>query len=105
MTKLIEFEYCYLGIHFVDVHHESFNGPGGNNYLGASCSVIHDFYLHIVALNMTLNNRTHGSEYNAEILEDSLKADYHFDFPNNERTIVSDTTNASTKVAKHLSRR
>ena len=51
---------------------------------------------------MTLNNKMHGSEYNAKILEDSLKADYHFYFPNNSRTVVSDTTNASTKVAEYF---
>ena len=80
-----------------------FNGNDSNNYLGTSCSVIHDFYLHIVALNMTLNNRTHGSEYNSEILEDSLKADNHFDFPKNARTILSDPTNASIKVDEYFS--
>ena len=57
-----------------------------------------------MALNLKLNNKTHGSEYNAEILEDSLKEDYHFDFPKNARTVVSDATNADTKVAKHLSK-
>ena len=52
---------------------------------------------------MTLNNRTHGSEYNSEILEDSLKADNHFDFPKNARTILSDPTNASIKVDEYFS--
>ena len=51
-----------MGILFVDVYCYIFNGPGGNNYIGASFSSIHDLYLHIVALNMTLNNKTHGSE-------------------------------------------
>ena len=45
----------------------------------------------------------HGSEYNAEISDDSLKSDYHFDFPNNSRTVVSDTTNSATNVAKYFS--
>ena len=70
---------------FFDVHHDMFNGPGGKNYPGASCSFIHYFYLHIVALKLTFSNKTHGSEYNAEILEGSLKVDYHFDFPKNAR--------------------
>ena len=80
-----------------------FNGPDVKNYLGASCSFIHDLYLHIVSLKMALNNKTHGAEYNAEILEDSLKSDHHFDFPNNKRTVVSNTTNTATKVVKYFS--
>ena len=82
---------------FIDIHHESFNGPDGNNLLGYSFSFIHDLYLHIVALNMTFNKKTHGSEYNAESLEDRLMADYHFDFPKNSMTVTSDTNNAATK--------
>jgi hypothetical protein len=88
---------------FVDVHHGIFQGPDGNTYLGASCSFIHDFYLHILSLHRTLNIKTHGSEYNAEILENSLKADYVFDFPKNARTVVSDTMHAAIKVAKYFS--
>ena len=55
-----------------------------------------------MALNLKLNNKTHGSEYNAEILEDSLKEDYHFDFLKNAITVISDTNNADTKVAKYF---
>ena len=88
---------------FVNVHHDMFNVPDVNNLLGDSCSFIHDFYLNIVELKLKLNKKTHGSEYNAEILEDSFKAYYHFDFPNNSRTIVSNTTNAATKVAEYFS--
>ena len=90
-------------MHFFDVYRDIFNGTDSNNYLGASFSFIHNFYLHIVELKLMLNNKTHGSDYNAEILEDSLKADYHFDFPNNSRTVVSNTTNAVTKVADYFS--
>ena len=50
-----------------------------------------------MALKMTLNKKTHGSYYNAERLEDSLKVDYHFDFSNNERTVVSNTKKKSPK--------
>ena len=50
---------------FIDIYHGMFNGPDGKNYLGASCSFIHNLYLNIVALNLTLNNKTHGSEYNS----------------------------------------
>ena len=88
---------------FVDVHHDMFNGPGGNNYLGSSCSFIYEFYMHIVALKLTLNNNTRGSHYNAEILEEILKADYHFYFPTNSITVISDTTNADTKVDNYFS--
>ena len=102
-TKLLECEDCYLGMRFIDVHRDIFNRYDGKNYLGAYYGFIHDFYLHIMALNMALKKKTHGSKYNAEILDDSLKADYHFDFPNNARTVVSDTTNAATKVAKYFS--
>ena len=101
--KLRECESHYLGMRFVDVHHDMFQGPDGNNYLGASCSFIHNFELHIVALKLELNNKTHGSEYNATVLEDSLMKDYGFDFPKYVRTVVSDTTNAATKVATFFS--
>ena len=87
---------------FVDVHHDMFNGTDGKNYIDASCSFIHDLYIHIVALKMKLNNKTHGSEYNAEILKDSLKAGSHFDFIKIEITVIRDTTNAATKVAKYF---
>ena len=83
---------------FFNFHHEMFNGTGGNNYLGASCSFIHDLYLHIVKLKLKFNKKTYGSEYIAEILEDILKTDYNFDFSNNERTVISDRINAATKV-------
>ena len=73
-----------------------FNGPDGKNYLGASWSFIHNLYLNIVALKLTFNNKTHGSEYSAKILVDNLKADCHFDFLNNSRTLVNNTTNAAT---------
>ena len=53
---------------------------------------------------MTLNNKMYGSEYNSEILEDSIKAYYHFNFPNNARTVISKTTNAATKVAGYFSK-
>ena len=66
---------------FLNFHHDIFNGPDGNNYIGYSFSFIHDLYLSIVALKMTLNNKMYGSEYNAEILEDIIKADYHLIFP------------------------
>ena len=102
-TKILECEDCYLGIWFVDVHHDMFNRTDGNNYLGDYFIFIHNFYLYIVALKLTLNNKNHGSEYYTEILEDSLKADYHFDFPNNAKTFVSNTTNDATKVADYLS--
>ena len=97
-TKLLEYEDCYLGMRFFNFHHEMFNGTGGNNYLGASCSFIHDLYLHIVKLKLKFNKKTYGSEYIAEILEDILKTDYNFDFSNNERTVISDRINAATKV-------
>jgi hypothetical protein len=67
-TKLRECEYHYLGMRFVGVNHHIFQGPGGNHYLGASCSFIHDFYLHILYLHLAFNNKTHGSEHNAEVL-------------------------------------
>ena len=101
-TKLRDCEERYLGMRFVDVHHDMFQGPDGNNYLGASCSFIHDFHLHILSLNLTLNNKSHGSEYNAEVLDDNLKGDYGFDFSKYARTVVSDTTNAATKVAEYF---
>ena len=66
--KLLECENCNLGMHFVDFHHEMFNEPDGKNFLGAYWIFIHDFYLHIVELNLMLNNKTHGSDYNAEHL-------------------------------------
>ena len=88
---------------FVDVHHDMFNGPDGNNYLGASCTFIHDFYLHIVALNLTLNSKMHSSEYNSKSLEDSLKAEYYFGFTKNEVTVVSNTSNDSTMVEEYFS--
>ena len=50
-----------------------------------------------------MNNKTHGSEYNAEKLEDSLKADHHFISPNNSGTVVSNKTNDDTKVAEYFS--
>ena len=56
-----------------------------------------------MTLNLKLNNRTHGSEYNTEILEDNLKADHHFYFPKNARTVISNTTNSATKVADYFS--
>ena len=56
-----------------------------------------------MALKLELNNKMHGSDYNAEILEYSLKADHHFDSPKNTRTVARDTNNASTKVAKYFS--
>ena len=59
--------------------------------------------MNLVALKLTLKNKTYGSDYNAETLEYSLKVYYHFDFPNNARTFVSNTTNAATKVAKCFS--
>ena len=73
-------------------------------YLGDSCSFIHDLNLHVLVPKMTLNEKTHGSEDNAKILEDSLKEYYHFDFPKYARTVVSDTNNASTKVANYFSK-
>ena len=102
-TNILECEDCYLGMHFVDVHHDMFNWPDGNNYIGASWSFIYDFYLHIVSLKLTLNKKTPDSEYNAEILEYSLKADYHFDLPNNTRTVVRYTTNDANKLADYFS--
>ena len=92
-----------MGMRFVNVNHDMLNGPDGNKYLCASCSFIHDFYLNNVALKMKLNNKTHNSEYNAEILENSLKADYNCDYTNNERTVISDTINASTNVTGYFS--
>ena len=103
-TKLLEYEDCYLGMRFFNFHHEMFNGTGGNNYLGASCSFIHDLYLHIVKLKLKFNKKTYGSEYIAEILEDILKTDYNFDFSNNERTVISDRINAATKVTQYFSK-
>jgi hypothetical protein len=50
-----------------------------------------------------LNNNTYGSEYNAESLENNIKADYVIDLPNNTRTVVRDMTNAATKAAKYFS--
>ena len=88
---------------FVDVHHDMFYGPDGNNYLSASWSFIHEFYLNILAINLKLNNKTYGSEHTSENLEDRFKADYCFDFTNNTRTIVSDTTNSATEVARYFS--
>ena len=97
-TKLLECEDCYFGMCFVDVHHDTFYGTDGNNYLGASCIFIHDFYLNIVLLKITLNKKTHGSEHNSENLEDRLKADYSFDFLKNARSVVTDKANSATKV-------
>ena len=88
---------------FLNVHHNMFNGTDGKSYIVDSCSFIHDFYLQIVVLKLTLNSKTHDSEQNAEILENNLKADYHFDFPNNERTVVSDTKNDAAKVYQYFS--
>jgi hypothetical protein len=102
-TKLRECEDRCLSMRFVDVHHHMFKGPDGNTYLGASCSFIRDFYLNIVALKLTLNNKTHFLEYNAEVLEDSIKADYDFDFPKNAQTIIGDIMNATTKVVEYFS--
>jgi hypothetical protein len=90
-------------MHFVEVYHGMLQGPDGNNYLGASCSSIHDFYLHILSLQLTLNNKTHGSEYNTEVIENILKANYVFDFPKNARTVGSNTMNVTAKVAEYFS--
>jgi hypothetical protein len=50
-----------------------------------------------------LNNKTYGSEYNAEALENSIKADYVINLPKNTRTVVSNMTNAVTKAATYFS--
>ena len=63
---------------------------------------IHDLYLHIVEINLTLNNKTDGSEYNVENLEDSIKADWDFFPPKNAITVVSDMKKTDTKVENDL---
>jgi hypothetical protein len=102
-TKLHECEDRYLGMRFFDVHYDMFQGPDGKNYLGTSHSFIHDFYLHILSLQLTLNKKTHGSEYNAEVLENSLTAYYLIDFTKNARTVIRYMTNAATKVTEYFS--
>jgi hypothetical protein len=62
--------------------------------LEPSVTSIHNFNLHTVALKLQLINKARGSEYNANVLEDSLNADYEFDFPKNARTIVSENAPA-----------
>ena len=93
-TKLLEYEEFYLGMRFFDVHHDMLNEPDGKSYPGVYCSFIHEFYLHILALNITLNKNT---------LEDGFTSDYPFDSTKDTRNVVSDTTNASTKVAEYFS--
>jgi hypothetical protein len=46
-TKLRECEVHYLGMRFVNVHNDMFQGTGGNNYCCASYSLIHNFNLHV----------------------------------------------------------
>ena len=54
---------------------------------------------------LALNNKTPGSEYNDEVLEDSPKVDHHFlFFFNNARIVLSDRTNSATKVAEYFSK-
>ena len=59
--------------------------------------------MHIVVLKLMLNNKTHGSEYNDEVLEGSLKAYYYFDFLNNARTVIRNMENSAIKVADYFS--
>jgi hypothetical protein len=88
---------------FINLQHDMFNGPYGNNYLVASCSFILNFDLHVMAVKLTLNNVTHNSKYNANVLDTRLKAIYGYDFAASYCTVVSDTTNSATAVAKFFS--
>jgi hypothetical protein len=100
---LHECEVSYLGMLFINLQHAMFNVPDGSNYLGASCSFIYNFDLHVVALKLTLNNVTHISEYNANVLDTELKAIYGFDVAASSCTVVSDTTNSATAVSEFFS--
>jgi hypothetical protein len=93
----------YLGMPFINVQHGMFNGTDGNNYLGASFSIIHNFDLHIVDLKLTLKNVTNNSNYNANVLDTELNAVYGFVFAASYCTVVSDTTNSATAVAEFFS--
>ena len=99
-TNILECEDCYLFMRFFNVNRDMFNVPNENNYLCASCSFIHEFYLNIMAFKLTLNNKMHGSEYNTKILEDSLKADYNFDLPKSARILPPRWPSFSLKMLR-----
>jgi hypothetical protein len=56
---LHECEVSYLGMPFINLQYDMFNGPDVKNYLGTSCSFVHNFYLHVVALKLKMDNVTH----------------------------------------------
>ena len=90
---------------FLHVMHEMVTLEDGNNYLGASMSLIVDFDLYRLAVALIPNNVNHSSNYNADLLQKRLKETFELDIYLFTKPVSSDTTNAATDVTRFFSPR
>ena len=91
-----------LGQKFITIIHDMCTGKANQNYLGVSISFLHNFDLHRIGILLIPNNFSHGAEFNSNLIDEKLKERFSFDFSEKFISIVSDTTNSATAVARYL---
>ena len=63
------------------------------------------FYLYRLAVALILNNVSHSSNYNADLLQKRLKETFELEISQFSKSVASDTTNLATSVAHFFSPR
>ena len=77
----------------------------GENYLGASVSLMVDFELYILAIVLIPNDKSHYSNYNADLLQKISKETFELEIYRFTKSVASDTTNYATAAARFFSPR
>ena len=90
---------------FLHVMHDMVTLNDRNNSLGMSVSFMVDFDLYRLSIALIPNNVIHSSNYNADLLEKTLKEIFELEIYRFTKSVASDTTNLATAVTRFLSPR
>ena len=88
----------YHGEPFLHVVHEMVKLNNGENYLGASVSLMVDFDLYRLDVLLIPNTVSHSSDYNIDLLQKILKETFKLEIGQFTKSVASDTTILATSV-------
>ena len=103
--KLTQGIHQHHGEPFLRVMHDMVTLNDRENYLGASVSFVVDFDLCILVVALILNNVSHSSNYNADLLKKILKETFELDIYLFTKSVASDTINSATAMTRLFSPR
>ena len=102
LTRVVSLSF---GRNFAQVLHDMWTSGATNNCMGSGISFVDDdFNWYFISCMLVVNNTSHGSKFNADLLREMYQDRFGMDISSFAKFMGSDTTNAATAVSRNFDR-